>query len=77
MGGLLIAPFLISPDIFIWGWRPTALVSGPAILVLLLPLALLVRRSPESMGLLLDGETPGRDSTGRRRAQRALAMLEA
>ena len=63
-GGLLIAPFMVAPAILIWGWRPTALISGVAILVLVLPLALLVRRSPESMGLLPDGERPRRDSTG-------------
>ena len=64
VGGLLIAPFLVSPAIAIWGWRPTALISGVALLLLVLPLALIVRRSPESMGLLPDGEKPRRDSTG-------------
>ncbi len=64
VGGLLIAPFLVAPAIFIWGWRPIALFSGIAILLLVLPLALVVRRSPESMGLLPDGEKPRRDSTG-------------
>jgi MFS family permease len=38
-----------------FGWRAAALASGIGVLMLL-PLALLVRRSPESMGLLPDGE---------------------
>jgi MFS family permease len=37
------------------GWRPAAFLSGIVVLMLL-PLSLLVRRSPESMGLLPDGE---------------------
>ena len=61
MGGLLIAPFLISPAIFIWGWRPTALISGIAIALLVLPLALWVRRCPESMGLPPRGKATTED----------------
>ena len=66
VGGLLIPFFFGSPAIFIWGWgwRRTALISGVAILLIVLPLAILVRRSPESMGLLPDGEKPRRDSRG-------------
>ena len=38
------------------GWRVGALVSGLLILVIAIPAALLVRSSPESMGLLPDGD---------------------
>jgi Na+/melibiose symporter-like transporter len=38
------------------GWRTAALLSGLGILVVVVPLSFLVRRSPESMGLLPDGD---------------------
>jgi MFS family permease len=37
------------------GWRNAALISGIAILVVVVPLSFLLRDSPESMGLLPDG----------------------
>jgi len=45
------------------GWRYAVLFSGIAIIAVVLPLSLLVRRSPEDMGLLPDGdaeESPAR-----------------
>jgi MFS family permease len=54
IGGVAILP-LVALAVLTLGWRAAALFSGIGIL-LLLPLALLVRRSPESMGLLPDGE---------------------
>ncbi len=54
-GGLFIAPAvgLLVVEV---GWRPIALVSGVAILVLVVPLTLFVHRSPESRGMLPDGD---------------------
>jgi len=52
------------------GWRAAALLSGVGVL-LLLPLALLVRRSPESMGLLPDGERRSADDGALGRVPRA------
>jgi sugar phosphate permease len=40
-----------------WGWRPAAFTAGVAFLLGGLPLALLIRRSPESVGLAPDGAT--------------------
>ena len=40
------------------GWRHTALISGIAIIAVVVPLSLLVRRAPENMGLLPDGDQP-------------------
>ena len=54
IGGVLIFP-LVALAVLRLGWRPAAFLSGLVVL-LLLPLVLLVRRSPESMGLLPDGE---------------------
>jgi MFS family permease len=46
---------LVALAVLRLGWRSAAFCSGLLVL-LLLPLVLLVRRSPESMGLLPDGE---------------------
>jgi MFS family permease len=54
IGGVVILP-LVALAVLTLGWRAAALFSGIGVL-LLLPLALLVHRSPESMGLLPDGE---------------------
>jgi MFS transporter, OFA family, oxalate/formate antiporter len=54
IGGVLILP-LVALAVLTLGWRAAALFSGIAVL-LLLPLAFFVHRSPESMGLLPDGE---------------------
>jgi MFS family permease len=57
VGGFLLTPLLASA-VFHWGWRPAAFANGVAFLILGLPIALLVRRSPESMGLRPDGDLP-------------------
>jgi MFS family permease len=72
IGGVVIFP-LVAFAVLTFGWRTAALLSGFGVL-LLLPLALLVRRSPESMGLLPDGErraTSDRPIDGRTRTHRA------
>ena len=63
IGGVLIFP-LVAFAVLTLGWRMAARLSGLGVLMLL-PLAFLVRRSPESMGLLPDGErAPTRDLSG-------------
>src|SRR5262249_31507915 len=57
LGGFLLTP-LLSQAIHAWGWRRAAIANGVAFLLLGLPLALFVRRSPESMGLPPDGAPP-------------------
>jgi len=54
LGGAL-AP-LVGLMVFTLGWRTSALISGIAIIAVVVPLSFLVRRSPESMGLLPDGD---------------------
>ena len=54
IGGVLIFP-LVALAVLKLGWRPAAFLSGLVVLMLL-PLVLLIRDSPESMGLLPDGE---------------------
>lgn len=56
LGGT-IAP-IAGLMVLAFGWRPAVLISGIVIIILIVPLSLLVRRSPESMGLLPDGDQP-------------------
>jgi MFS family permease len=58
IGGVLIFP-LVALAVLKLGWRTAAVLSGLAVFMLL-PLVLLIRRSPESMGLLPDGESSAR-----------------
>ena len=60
IGGVLIFP-LVALAVLKLGWRTAAVLSGLSVL-LLLPLVLFIRRSPESMGLLPDGDRAVRAS---------------
>ena len=57
IGGTLITP-LLAIMINVWGWRWGAFVAGCAFLIVCIPLSLKVVRSPESIGLQPDGDTP-------------------
>lgn len=57
IGGVLIAP-LLAFTVQGWGWRTGAFLAGLGLLFVGTPAAALVRRSPESMGLMPDGERP-------------------
>jgi MFS family permease len=69
IGGVLIFP-LVALAVLTLGWRTAALLSGLVVLMLL-PLVLFIRHSPESMGLLPDGERQATHdpSTGAVRAE--------
>src|SRR4029434_10920066 len=55
LGGAVLAP-LEGLMVASLGWRTAAFVSGLGILIVVVPLSFLVRRSPESMGLLPDDD---------------------
>ena len=55
LGGTAIAP-LMGFLVLSTGWRPAAFISGVVILAVVIPLSLLIRRDPESMGLRPDGD---------------------
>jgi MFS family permease len=57
IGGFIFTP-LLSAAVHTFGWRPAAFGCGVLFILIGLPLALLVRRSPESIGLLPDGDQP-------------------
>ena len=58
LGGAFLSP-LVALSVHAWGWRRAALLAGIGFFLLGVPLAAMVRRSPESIGLLPDGEPPG------------------
>lgn len=55
LGGAVLAP-LVGLMVASLGWRMSAFLSGLGILLIVVPLSGLIRRSPESMGLLPDGD---------------------
>ena len=57
VGPIVLIP-IISLIILSAGWEWAAFVSGIAYLLLVLPLTIFIRASPESMGLLPDGDPP-------------------
>jgi MFS family permease len=62
-GGAILLP-LITLGVHTIGWRPVMLYSGIFMAVVLLPLAMVIRHSPESMGLEPDGGTRPTERTG-------------
>lgn len=56
VGGAIFVP-LIAFLIVQVGWRMTAMYIGIALIVVVLPLALIIRDTPEKMGLKPDGDT--------------------
>ena len=63
IGGALISP-LLAIGVSSIGWRWAAFLSGCVFLLVCLPLTFQLKRSPESMGLLPDGDpvTPNEDA---------------
>ena len=61
-GGLLVP--LVAWSLTTWGWRPTAFGSGLVIIAVGLPLAQLMRNSPEQYGLRPDGALAGTVESG-------------
>ncbi len=57
VGGALLAP-LLAAIVHTWGWRWGAFLAGCAFLGICIPLGLVVKRSPESINLLPDGDPP-------------------
>ncbi|MFH1031319.1 MAG: MFS transporter [Chloroflexota bacterium] len=56
LGGAIVPPML-SLGIQNFGWRTSAFLSGLVVISFFIPAAFVFRRSPESMGLLPDGDT--------------------
>ncbi len=62
--GISVGAAAITPIVAIMvlhlGWRQAAVISGIAVLILSLPLVLLMRSTPEEMGMAPDGDKPRR-----------------
>jgi MFS family permease len=71
LGGVIVAPVL-SVIVQAWGWRWGAAIAGALFLVIGPPLSLTIRRSPESMGLLPDGDEPAGPLAGKGARQQPL-----
>jgi MFS family permease len=71
LGGVLVAPIL-SVIVQTWGWRWGAAIGGFLFLVIGVPLSLTVRRSPESIGLLPDGDAPASPQAGKDGQEQAI-----
>jgi MFS family permease len=57
--GFMMAFPLVGSLVQRWGWRPAWFAVGAALIVVLAPLGwIVVRRSPEALGLHPDGESP-------------------
>jgi sugar phosphate permease len=62
IGGMVMAP-LLSYLIVSFGWRTGAVIAGLVLLAVGIPAALPIRRNPESLGLLPDGDPPRGNAT--------------
>jgi sugar phosphate permease len=63
IGGMVMAP-LLSYFIVTFGWRGGAVIAGVILLAVGIPAALPIRRTPESLGLLPDGDAPRGNAAG-------------
>ncbi len=64
LGGAIMVP-LLSIAVLRWGWEAAAFYVGIGMIVLIAPLALLFKRSPESIGQRPDGDPPPESVAGR------------
>ena len=69
MAGIIAVPIVVWIQATL-GWRAAAMASGVTVWAIGIPAAMLLRRSPESMGLLPDGDTP-EEANAREAALRA------
>ena len=76
LGGALLTPIL-AYAVHAWGWRNASFGAGIVFLIAGLPLAFLIHRSPESLGLLPDGDPPEQETSpaGNDRQTAATAFL--
>ncbi len=63
VGGAVVTP-AIAFMVLHWGWRPAAVMSGAVIIAAVVPLSFVFRRSPESIGLLPDGDREPQSARG-------------
>jgi sugar phosphate permease len=64
IGGTLITP-LLAISVHVWGWRWGAFLSGLGLILVGVPIAMFVKRSPESIGTVPDGAPVSDKSEGK------------
>lgn len=65
----LVMPVTMTRIVDAWGWRNGYVFMGVLIWVIVIPVAFIMRRSPEDYGLLPDGRTEKSDPTAAEQAQ--------
>lgn len=76
IGGMVMAP-LLSYLILSYGWRTGAVIAGLIMLIVALPAALPIHRTPELLGLYPDGRSPQESySTGSSRVLNAPGEID-
>lgn len=65
----LVMPVTMTRIVDAWGWRSGYVFMGILIWAIVIPVALIMRRSPEDYGLLPDGRTEKADPTAAEQAQ--------
>jgi sugar phosphate permease len=75
IGGTIITP-LLAISVQTWGWRQSAFLAGLGLILFGIPVALTVKRSPESMGLQPDGLPVNGDHAANQKARHAQAAAE-
>ncbi len=60
----LLSPIYVVLFIDLFGWRTTWVLMGIIMFIIVAPFTLLVRRAPEDIGLLPDGDKPEPDDPG-------------
>jgi len=74
LGGAFMVP-LLSVAVLRWGWETTAMWVGIGMLVFITPLALVFKRSPESIGVGPDGDALKTESAASIQADAAKGII--
>lgn len=74
LGGAFMVP-LLSVAVLRWGWETTAMWVGIGMLVFITPLAIVFKRSPESIGVGPDGDALKQDTAVAIQAEAAKGII--
>ena len=75
--GQLIVPLIATAFIAKYGWRTSYIILGAVVLFTLVAVAQIMRRDPQEVGLLPDGESNGPDSEENGSAEQGLPLRAA
>jgi MFS family permease len=75
--GQLMVPLIATALIAGYGWRTSYIILGAVVLITLVAVAQILRRDPQEMGLLPDGESNGADSAGNGSTEQGVSLRAA